>query len=366
MNLVKLGCRILAAGLFVVGASVFILHPGASGNEPESEDTDVPVSLGKIARMTLRDYLIAYGTVEPEPARDGKPPASAFVAAQMAGLISEARCEEGQKVKRGQVLFSLDHRLVDVQVEKARASVLLAEKNLTRKVSLNKTGNVSQKLLDEARQQRDAAHQDLRLAQTQRALLWVEAPLNGTIVTIHVRPGEAVSSNTVLAELVDLDRLVANVAVPGAELPRIQIGQPATLSDAADPENEGRGTQPLPLGSVSFIGLQVDPRTVSAPVRIALPAGSGLRPGQFVQALITVDERPGRLAVPVESVVTVDGQSAVFVASENQAVRKPVRTGIRDGNFIEVDGEGLQAGMNVVITGAWGLPEKTRIHVIDQ
>ncbi|MGH8548459.1 MAG: efflux RND transporter periplasmic adaptor subunit [Methylococcales bacterium] len=140
------------------------------------------MSIGRIARMTLRDYLIAYGTVEAEPASDGKPPASASVAAQLGGLITEARCEEGQKVRRGQELFSLDHRLADAQVEKARTVVALAEKNLQRKISLSNTGNVSQKLLEEAGQLFDAARQDLALANTQRALLQVEAPLNGTLV----------------------------------------------------------------------------------------------------------------------------------------------------------------------------------------
>ncbi|MGH8548460.1 MAG: HlyD family efflux transporter periplasmic adaptor subunit [Methylococcales bacterium] len=96
---------------------------------------------------------------------------------------------------------------------------------------------------------------------------------------MNVRPGEAVSSNTVVAELVDLDRLVANVAVPGAEVQRLRIEQPATLSVAANQENTKHSALPTVFGTVSFIGLQVDPRTVAVPVRIALPADSGLRPG---------------------------------------------------------------------------------------
>ncbi|MGH8548461.1 MAG: hypothetical protein ACRERU_07650 [Methylococcales bacterium] len=43
-----------------------------------------------------------------------------------------------------------------------------------------------------------------------------------------------------------------------------------------------------------------------------------------------------------------------------------MRAGIRDGDFIQVDGEGLQAGLSVVTTGAWGLPETTRVHIINR
>lgn len=332
----------------------------AGAGEDAAAESDVAVGLGNIARKTLHAYLTAYGTVEPEPALGGKPPASAGVAAPAAGLLVEAHCEEGQRVKRGQLLFSLDHRLVDAQVEKAKTVVVLAEKNLQRKRSLIATDNVSQKLLDEAEQQLGAARQDLALAQAQRSLLLVEAPITGSVVRINVRPGEAVSGNAVLADLVDLDRLVVNAAVPGTELPQLRSGQAASLSVTADSASPAADSPTQ--GSVSFIGLQVDPKTATVPVRIALPAGSGLRPGQFVQARIAIEEHAGRLAVPLESVVTLEGHSAIFVVEGDRARHLPVRVGLREGGWTEVEGDGLQEGMAVVTTGAYGLPGDARVH----
>ncbi len=346
-----------------VSLGIAIAFPTAvCAKEMTAADTDVAVGIGTIARKTLHAYLTAYGAVEAEPAQGGKPPASAAVAAPSSGLLMEVRCEEGQRVKRGQVLFRLDHRLVDVQVEKAKTVVALAEKNLQRKRSLITGENVSQKLLDEAEQQLGAARQDLALAQAQLSLLQVEAPLDGTIVRVNARPGEAVSGNAVLADLVDLDRLVVNTAVPGAEMPRLRLGQAAGLSVATDAQSSGAAADSLAKGSVSLIGLQVDPKTATVPVRIALPAGSGLRPGQFVQARITVEEHAGRLAVPLESVVTREGQSTIFVVEGDQARRKPVRVGLREGGWAEVEGEGLREGMAVVTAGAYGLPGDSRIH----
>lgn len=145
------------------------------------------------------------------------------------------------------------------------------------------------------------------------------------------------SGNAALAEVVDPDRLIVNVALPGAEAPRLGLGQPAALSVATDIEKTAGTAPPASTGTVSFIGLQVDPRAATVPVRIALPAGSGLRPGQFVQARIAVEERAERLAVPVESMVTGEGESAIFVT---------------DFDFIEVAGDGLKGGMVAVTTGA--------------
>jgi membrane fusion protein, multidrug efflux system len=345
--------------------TVFAFPPLIGAREDAPTETDVAVGVGTIARKTLHAYLTAYGAVEAEPAQGGKPPASAGVAATSAGLIVEAHCEEGQRVGRGQILFSLEHRLVDAQIEKAKTVLVLADKNLQRKRSLVATDNVSQKLLDEAEQQLGAAKQDLALAQAQRKLLQVESPLNGTVVRINTRPGEVVSGNAVLADVVDLDRLIVNAAVPGVEMPRLKRGQVAALSVSSDADKVTSAAPPAPHGSISFIGLQVDPKTATVPVRIALPAGSGLRPGQFVQARIVVEEHAGRLAVPLESVVTVDGQSTIFVVKGDRARRKPVRLGLREAGWAEVEGDDdLQEGTGVVTTGAYGLPGDTRIHAL--
>ncbi|MGD0961649.1 MAG: efflux RND transporter periplasmic adaptor subunit [Methylomonas sp.] len=334
----------------------------AAGQDKPQAATDVAVETGTIVRKTLTDYLTAYGAVEPEPAGGGKPPASAAVTAQTAGVLIEARCEEGQKVKRGQLLFNLDHRLADAQIEKAKSGLRLAEKNLQRKRALIAGDNVSQKLLDEAQQLFDAAQQDLAIARIQSSMLRVAAPLAGTVVRINIRPGEAVSANSVLADVVNLDRLAVNVAIPGTDLPLLRLGQSAVLSTAANSLPPGMSEEPPANGSVSFIGLQVDVKNAALPVRIALPAGSGLRPGQFVKARIAVAEHAGRLAVPAKSVVTVDGQPAIYLVEQDLARRVPVQTGLEDAGWMEVAAEGLRAGMAVVTAGAYGLPAASRIH----
>ena len=115
--------------------------------------------------------------------------------------------------------------------------------------------------------------------------------------------------------------------------------------------------------SVSFVSPSVDLKTGAAPVRLALPEESGLRPGQFVRARIVTEELTGRLVVPRESVVKVDDERVIYMVKDDKAIQMPVKTGLRDGNLIEVEAEGLKEGDTIVTVGAYGLPKETKVKI---
>ncbi len=68
--------------------------------------------------------------------------------------------------------------------------------------------------------------------------------------------------------------------------------------------------------------------------------------------------------MPIESVVTRNGTSLIAVVDGDNAIQKTVKPGLRDGNLIEISGEGLQEGMVIVTQGVYGLPPETRIRVL--
>jgi membrane fusion protein, multidrug efflux system len=316
----------------------------AGDDETEMEPaTEVAVHVGKITRATLRAYVTAYGMVAPEPAGEG-PAASASVAPFVAGVVAAVSCIEGQRVAKGDVLFQLDSRAADV-------AVTFAERTVERQRQLIKIQGTSEKALQDAEQQLDAAR-------VQQALLRVQAPLAGTVTRVNVKPGEAVDLTTVMATVVDLDRLVVSANVPSAELGDLELGQPVEVfSD--------EGASPV-AGSLEFVGPQVDVQTGTAPVRAKLPQGSSLRPGQFVTIRIVSAEHADSLAVPIESVVKdEDGASVIAIVDGDTARQTPVKTGLRDDGLIEVEADGLQADMTVVTEGAYGLPKETKVRVIE-
>lgn len=332
---------VVAAVVIAMAWLVWLKPPGQEGAEAEAV-TEVAVHVGKITRATLRAYVTAYGAVEPEPAGE-RPAASAGVAPSVSGVVVAVRCVEGQHVAKGDVLFQLDSRAADVAVQ-------FAQMALERQRRLIDIEGTSEKSLQEAEQQLDAAR-------VQQALLRVESPLAGTVTRVNVKPGEAVDLTTILAEVVDLDRLVVSASVPSAELAALKPGQSAeVLVD--------KSVSPV-AGSLTFISPQVDARTGTALVRVALPAGSNLRPGQFVTIRIVSAENKDRLAVPIQSVVrNEEGATVIAIVTNDTAVQRPVRTGLRDGGLIEVEADGLQAEMTVVTEGAYGLPQETKVRVL--
>ena len=98
---------------------------------------------------------------------------------------------------------------------------------------------------------------------------------------------------------------------------------------------------------------------------IGLPAGCGLRLGQFASVRIVVEERTDRLAVPRASLYTDGaGKTTLSLVEGNIAKQLEVKAGLRDGELVEVEGDGLTDGATVVTAGSYALPEKTRVRIL--
>ena len=318
--------------LFLAVAAFLIwfvwLRPVKTPAEEQKPEAQAPVRVTRITRATLRQYVVAYGNVEPEPN------AAARLATSVPGVISAVHCLEGQTVQKGALLFELDSRATELAVG-------FAEKTFERQKKLAQAESASQKVLQESGQQ-------LATARTQLVLLQIRAPISGTVSNVNVKVGEAADLTTILAELIDLGRLVVVCNLGSSELNTLKVGQPVevSLSDS---------TNSL-TSSVVFISPQVDSRTDSGVARVGLPANSRFRAGQFVKARVITAERKDCLVVPLLSVAK-DPSGGTFIAlvEGEKAVLKPVKTGVRDGDWVEVEGEGVEADKTVVTEGAYGL-----------
>lgn len=394
------------AALLLGGGWVVVFHGdwirrAPAAEEEDKVETEVPVRTATVVRARLRRFVEGYGTVTADPAHDGLPAAGARLAAPVAGVLARARCAEGDHVEKGALLFQLDVRAATAEEQRTRAAEASASAALSRLRAaaeyadrererthqLRADGLASEKdlrdtelraisarnELTEATAKAAEAHTAVAAAETARSLLDIRAPLSGTVVRVYVNPGEAVDVNpsTTLADLVDLDRLVVSATVPAADLPSLKVGQPVDLRaadrarDAARPD-DAKDTGAHYTGQLAFVGLQVDTRTDTVPVRVAIPKGAGLRPGQYLRLRVAVEERDGVLAVPVESVVSdPDAGRVVAVVEGGKATLRPVEVGIRERGLVEIRGAGIAEGTVVAVAGAYGLPRETKVRVLD-
>jgi membrane fusion protein, multidrug efflux system len=340
--------------LTVASGLIWLVYFGPRKPEaPEkSVEAEVPVHVGKITRATLRSYVTAYGTVEAEPGGE-RAAASARIAPPVAGVVTATKCVEGQHVNKGDLLFQIDSRAADVAVDFAR-------KTLERQRKLLQVEGSSQKALQDA-------EQALAAALAQQALLQIQSPLSGMVTRVNIKVGEAADLTTVLAEVVDLDRLVVSANVASAELALLKAGQTVEVV-SADSTNVVNTT-------LAYASPQVDAKTGSGPVRAGIRADSKLRPGQFVKIRIISEEHKDRLTVPVVSVAKDPaGGTYIALVDGEKAVRKRVKAGLRDGDQVEVEGEEdgvapVEADKAVVTEGAYGIimteVNATKIRVLN-
>ena len=201
----------------------------------------------------------------------------------------------------------------------------------------------SQRAYQDARQQLAAAQNELAAAEVQRRLLDVPAPIDGTVMRINAKLGDAIDPSTVLAEMVDL---TGSSSTPRCEAWTCGTGQAraarstlsagtrrrraATRRDAARPAATAHGrvhrrrrstARPIPCSSAR-----------------AVPATSGLGPGSSSTCASLTDERRNQLAVPVESIVQGPDGPEVALVEGDTATRTPRHAGLRDGGLVEIAG----------------------------
>ena len=116
-----------------------------------------------------------------------------------------------------------------------------------------------------------------------------------------------------------------------------------------------------------YVSPQVDAKTATVLVRVSVPPESGLRSGQFVHVRVITEERAGKLAVPREAVYTDhDGQSTLSIVEGDVAKQRTVKAGLRDGDLVEVEGDGVTEGATVVTLGSYALPKETKVRILNQ
>jgi multidrug efflux pump subunit AcrA (membrane-fusion protein) len=305
---------------------------GSASNEEAATPTVVTVQTGALKLATLHRYVAGYGMVEPAPATAEQPAAGAQLAAPSAGVVAKVNVLEGQHVEKGDALMELNS---------GAATAESAAQEVERQKKLYAQENTSLR--------------NLQAAEAQLALLRVTAPLSGTVARVNVKPGQAVDLTTVVAEVMDLNRLAVSAEIPAAEAGDLKPGNPVEVP----------ATPPVTT-ELSFVSPNVAKDNGTVLVRALLPADSGLRPGQFVPLRIVTAVHTNCLAAPGESVVTDEGgKSVIALVKGDAAAQTPVQTGLRENGWIEVEAPELKAGDVVVTVGAYGLPEKTKIRVVN-
>lgn len=299
---------------------------------------------------------------------------SVEIRARVSGYLDQVKFRDGSIVKRGDLLLVIDRRPYKALLDQSEANtvsgkarVAFAEADLERAESLRRSGNISDQLVDQRRQNFLTAKADLdgqnaavRTAQLNYEFTEVRAPISGRIGRKLVSEGNLVSANeTLLTTIVSLDPIyfyfdidersllayarsndIGNRPVAGAgQGPEVRLA----LTDEKEPTRKGR---------LDFLDNRVDQKTGTLRARALVPnADLFLTPGLFGTIQLPGSPRYQGILVPDEAVATDQDRRLVWVVAEDGTVSaRTVRTGPRIDGYRLIR-EGLKGDETVVVAG---------------
>lgn len=297
----------------------------------------------------------------------------ATIKARVAADVRQVLVREGESVRAGQTVVMTDATEYEARVaqargnlDAARAQLEIATKTRDNNRALMERGFISRNAFDNAASQYAAAEANVAAARgalniVQKSLndTVIRTPISGLVAVRYVQPGEKVSPDNKLLDIVNLQKMELEAAVPTSDIAQIVIGQPVSVRIEGLPESfDGKVVRINPA-------TQAGSRSVLVYVQLANPKNV-LRVGMFAEAQLVLRAKQGVLALP-QSAVRKDSQGAfVYTIANDQLTRAPVTLGIegRSGEdyLIEIV-SGLDFGTQVVRTDMGNLQAGTRVRI---
>lgn len=266
--------------------------------ESETPDPATLVEIEPLGRGSVSELLLTSAVVESESMADVYPVA--------AGQVLEVRVDEGDPVRKGQVLAVIENVSLDAGRERAASELVRLEDQLAEMDRLHQRGAVSDREMEDLSFQVRAARSAHREAASSYAQTKLEAPFAGLVALRDIRVGEFATSSRRAFQVVDMNALRVVASLPERDVSRVAIGQVSTLISAYD---EGV----VAPGRVERIAPVIDPSSGTFRVTVGLEPGQNtLRPGQFVSVQIEVDQHTDVLVVAKSAVVYDDGRPVVY------------------------------------------------------
>lgn len=309
----------------------------------------LPVKVAQVRKDVVTDSVSAVGTLLANEA--------VMIRPEIDGRIEAIHFQEGQLVRKGDKLVSLDSSEVDAQLASAVAAANLNRSRLKRSQELHEKKFISAQALDEAREnlnQTDARESEIK---AKLAKTVVRAPFEGVTGLRQVSPGAYAKAGQDVARLEGIGTLKIDFRLPELYLRKIRVGQTLTVAVDAYPAETFSG-------AIYAIEPSVEETTRTVLIRARLPnPGVRLKPGMFARVNLTLEQRNNALLVPEQALVPRGAERFVYRIIDGKAVLTRVQMGLRRPGEVEIV-SGLEEGQSIVADGQLKLQDGAAVAVI--
>ncbi|MEO5814549.1 MAG: efflux RND transporter periplasmic adaptor subunit [Gemmatimonadaceae bacterium] len=337
------------AGLAVGVATMRLVVTQKTSAQEPATDAAVPVLVRKPGHMVRSNYVALSGEVE------GLRTAS--IGFSVPGVVASVEVNEGDFVRQGQVIATLDRTEYDINVEMAAAQRERAEDEYKRAKVVFEAKGIPENDFNKA-------GTGVRLARAQEAMARKKlqdtrlvARMSGMLARRGIEPGEQAAPGYPLFTIAQIEPVQVRVGVPESEVSRIAIGGKATV---LIPSLKGASF----AGRVRLVGIAADPASRTYTAKVELPnMGRKLRPGMIAEVRIEGSESIDALTIPAEAVVRdAAGILRVYVyeAKTQRVYARRVTIGAAYGQEVEVR-DGVVAADMVVVGGQHRVREGSRV-----
>ena len=351
--------RFFVLTLFVVAA--------CSGQKAKPADERIPVTVATAQQKDMPVEIRAIGSVQPLQ--------TVAIRALVGGQLTRVWFREGDEVRRGQTLFTIDPRPMQAAFAQAQANLARDEAELknaeaqrTRYADLVKKDYVTREEFDKISAGAEAAravvaadHAAIENARLQLSYSNIVAPLDGKTGSLQVHAGNIVRANdtTPLVVINEVHPINVQFAIPERDLGPVRAAGMG-MSVVAAPQGSG----PAETGRLTFVDNAVDPATGTIALKASFPNDDrALTPGQFVNVAVTLSNRPNAIVVPAQALQNGQrGQFVYVVKSDNGVEMRPVAVTQQVDQQAIIE-HGVSAGETVVTDGQLKLTPKSKVEI---
>ncbi|HMR02171.1 MAG TPA: efflux RND transporter periplasmic adaptor subunit, partial [Candidatus Competibacter phosphatis] len=309
----------------------------------------LPVKAAPVTRTTLNVEVTAVGTLRADE--------TVMVRPEIAGRVETIHFREGQKIRQGEPLVTLDQEEYQAQLASSAAQLALEQSSYRRLQDMDRQQLASQQNLDEAKAKLDTARAQQELNRVRLSKTVIRAPFDGMIGLRKISPGAYVKPGDDIVALESLGAMKLDFRVPETYLARLAVDQRLAARVDAYPEQSFEGT-------IYAIEPALDEETRTVLLRARLPnPHNQLRPGLFARVSLILERRENALVVPEQAIVPVGQTTFVYRVVDGKAVMTPVKLGLRRPGLVEIL-EGLSAGDQVVTDGQLKIRDGAAVQVL--